>query len=208
VYKHSQNEMSTGDEKGDFWMDNNVVTRMAGLTIISNIFIIFMKLIIGMLTGSVAVFADAMYSLVNAAEAAITFLSIRPIGTSSDQMRKIVAMIGRVLVFVAGLWIVIEAVQEILHPGPVWLPIVGTVVMVASAAISYSLGKTVQNMNEQHSLNAIVADSARLITNSYTSLVVAIGLLLINLTKLYVIDSVVAIALIIFVTMKAIKIQA
>lgn len=186
----------------------NIATaiRFAGLSIACNLFVFCMTGFITLLTGSLAVAAAGLYSLLCAAASAAVFLTLRS-GDSryTDPSKKILLA---ALVFVAGggLWIAFASVQNFLHPEPVLLPVVGAVVAGIGALINGSFGKTMQNMSDAQTPSLLVANAARLLTAGYVSIAAAIALLLINNTQLYQLDAVVALAIVLFTSWQAWKV--
>lgn len=178
----------------------NIATaiRFAGLSIACNLFVFCMTGFITLLTGSLAVAAAGLYSLLCAAASAAVFLTLRSGDSHYTEPSKKILLAALVFVVGGGLWIAFASVQNILHPSPVLLPVVGAVVAGIGALINGSFGKTMQNMSDAQTPSLLVANAARLLTAGYVSVAAAIALLLINNTQLYRLDAVVALAIVLF----------
>lgn len=186
-------------------MDTSTAIRFAGLSIASSLFIVCMKGFIGLLTGSLAVAAAALYSVMCAASSAAVFFTLRHNLSEYNETSKKTLLTALVLVGAGGLWIAFASVQNFLRPEPVLLPAVGAVVCGISALINASFGKTIQNMSDTHTPVLLTTNAARLLTSGYVSMVAAIALFLVNITKLHQIDTVAAIGIVLFTIWEAVR---
>jgi len=95
--------------------------RAAGLSIVSNLTVVLLKLATGLYTGSVAVLSEAIHSLLDLAASIMAFFSVRLSQKPPDRTHpyghgKIENLSGTVetlLIFVAGIWIIIESCEKI-----------------------------------------------------------------------------------------------
>lgn len=72
----------------------NKKIRVARLSIISNSILIVLKLIVGLLSGSVSIISEAIHSF----------------------MDLLASVMEALLIFIAAFWIIYEAVKKIMHP--------------------------------------------------------------------------------------------
>ncbi|BAU27874.1 cation efflux family protein [Aneurinibacillus soli] len=186
----------------------NIATaiRFAGLSIACSLFVFCMTGFITLLTGSLTVAAVELYSLLCAAASTAVFLTLRSGDSRYTDPSKKILLAALVFVVGGGLWIAFVSVQNISHPEPVLLPVVGAVVAGIGALINGSFGKTMQNMSDAQTPSLLVANAARLLTAGYVSIAAAIALLLINRTQLYRLDAVVALAIVLFTSWQAWKV--
>ena len=97
-------------------------TSAAGLSIVSNSFLILLKVVAGILTGSVSVLAEAIHSLLDLMAAVIAFFGIRVALRPPDEghpfghgkMENISAGVEAGLIGVAAAFIIYEAVRKII----------------------------------------------------------------------------------------------
>lgn len=185
--------------------------RLAGLSIISNTFVVGIKLIAGFLTGSVAILSEAIHSFLDLMASVITFFSVRMSRQPPDRkhpyghgkFENIAGTIESLLVLVAGIWIIIESSKKILHPEPIQLPLLGIAVMLLGALINWVVGRVIKRVGEETKSVAMRSNALHLLTDVYSSLGVALGLLVVSLTDLYIIDSLIGIAIALYIVKEA-----
>ncbi len=179
----------------------NKKVAVARLSIISNSFLIIIKLVVGIISGSVSIISEAIHSLIDLLAAIIAFLSVRISDRPADskhpyghgKFENISGVVEAVLIFIAAFWIIYEAVQRIIHPAPVDSIWIGVAVMVVSAIVNILVSRKLYKVARETDSIALEADALHLKTDVYTSLGVAIGLALILITGYHFLDPVVAI---------------
>ncbi len=183
--------------------DHSLKARAAALSIASNTTLIAFKLVVGLLSGSIAIISEALHSGSDLVAALIAFVSVRKAGVPADErhhyghekVENLSGVIEAMLIIVAAAVIVYEAVKR-LFDGPeldhVWLGVAvmgvsGVVNLVVSLGVLYPVARRTDSA-------ALEADAAHLLTDVYTSFGVAGGLLLVRLTGINGFDSAAAIA--------------
>lgn len=181
----------------------NRKTATARLSILSNSFLIVIKFVTGILTGSVSIISEAIHSLFDLVAAVIAFFSVRIADTPPDddhpyghgKVEGISGMIEALLIFVAAGFIIYEAVLKIIVGPEIEFPIAGVVVMAVSAVINTLVSRQLYKVaKESGGSLALEADALHLKTDVYTSVGVALGLLLLWITDIHLLDPLVAIA--------------
>ncbi|WP_195576417.1 cation diffusion facilitator family transporter [Paenibacillus sp. 1001270B_150601_E10] len=186
-------------------------SKVAFLSVLSNTFVVLLKLVVGIVTGSVAIISEAIHSSLDLAASIIAFFSVRLSGRSADRshpyghgkIENISGTIETLLIFVAGIWIIYECVHKILHPTPIELPYLGILVMVTGAAINYVVSKKVGKAAKELNSVAMKSNALHLLTDVYTSLGVGFSLLLVTLTGWTILDPIIGIVLAIYIMKEA-----
>ena len=189
----------------------NEKTKVAKLSILSNSSLIIMKLFVGTFTGSVSIVSEAIHSTMDLVAAIIAYFSVKISNKPADKdhpyghgkVENISGVIEALLIFVASVWIIVEAIKKLLHPEEVESIGIGFIVMFISAAINYFVSNKLYKVAKQEDSIALEADALHLKADVYTSLGVGVGLLLIWITKLHFLDPVVAIIVAIFILKEA-----
>lgn len=174
----------------------------ATISVVSNSTLVVLKLLVGLLTGSVSVLAEAIHSANDLIASVIALVSIRIAERPPDREHPyghgkaegISAAVEAVLIAGAGLWIVVEAVQKILKRQTVEYLGWGAGVMVVSVVLNTLVSRYLFRVAREEDSPALEADAHHLATDVYTSLGVAGGLGLVWLTGWHIVDPVVAIA--------------
>jgi cation diffusion facilitator family transporter len=180
----------------------NPKVKVARLSIASNSFLIIMKLIVGIISGSVSIISEAIHSFMDLLAALIAFFSVRVSDNPPDsrhpyghgKVENISGVIEALLIFLAAALIVTEAVKKLAgKPYDLELLWVGSLVMVISAVINSLVSHKLYITARETKSIALEADALHLKTDVYTSLGVAAGLGLIAITGIKWLDPVVAI---------------
>jgi cation diffusion facilitator family transporter len=181
----------------------NVKIKTARLSIISNTFLIILKLVVGIISGSVSIISEAIHSSMDLVAAIIAFFSVKVSDTPPDsrhpyghgKVENISGVIEAILIFAAAIWIIYEALRRLVGEEivleSIWL---GSIVMLISAIVNTIVSRKLYKVARITKSVALEADALHLKTDVYTSAGVAVGLGLILITGMKWLDPVVAIS--------------
>lgn len=186
----------------------NAKVSIARLSIFSNTLLIIMKLAVGLISHSVSIISEAIHSSMDLIAAIIAFLSVKVSDNPPDlkhpyghgKVENISGVIEALLIFVAAIWIIIEAVKR-LFGEKIELDSIalGSIVMLISAIVNTIVSRRLYKVARETNSVALEADALHLKTDVYTSLGVAVGLGLIMITGINWLDPVVAILVALFI---------
>lgn len=173
----------------------------ATLSVVSNSVLVVLKLLVGLLSGSVSVLAEAVHSANDLIASVIALVSIRIAERPPDQEHPyghgkaegISAAVESALIVGAAVWIVVEAVRKIVKQQPVEHLGWGTAVMGVSVILNTLVSRYLFRVAREEDSPALEADAHHLATDVYTSLGVAAGLVLVWATEWHIVDPLVAI---------------
>lgn len=182
-------------------------TKTARLSVLSNTLLIILKLVVGVLTGSVSIISEAIHSTLDLVAAVIAFLSVRVSGNPADErhqyghgkIENVSGVIEAILIFIASAWIIYEAVKKIAHPEVPEVLFLGIAVMSVSAVVNIFVSRRLYSVAHKTGSLALEADALHLKTDVYTSAGVAAGLLIIWITGLHILDPLIAILVACFI---------
>jgi len=185
----------------------NKKIKTARLSIFSNTFLIIIKLIVGLISGSVSIISEAIHSSMDLLAAIIAFFSVKISDTPADKehpyghgkFENISGVAEAILIFIAAFWIIYEAVDKLITRAEVGKLGFGFVVMFISAFVNILVSRRLYKVAKETDSIALEADALHLKTDVYTSVGVGIGLLLIWITGLTFLDPVVAILVALFI---------
>jgi cation diffusion facilitator family transporter len=151
--------------------------RVALLSVFSNTSLVVMKLIVGLLIGSVSVISEAIHSGMDLLAAIIALFSVKTSSIPADpkhpfghgKIENISGTIEALLIFVAALWIIWEAVHKLLAPKPLETVGWGVIVMLISAIANTIVAHSLFKVGRETDSIALVADAWHLRTDVYTS---------------------------------------
>ena len=186
----------------------NPKVKVARLSILSNSFLIILKLIVGIMSGSVSIISEAIHSSMDLIAALIAFFSVKVSDNPPDnkhpyghgKVENISGVIEAILIFIAAGWIIIEAIRKLTgKPYELEILWVGAIVMIISALANTIVSRKLYKVARETKSIALEADALHLKTDVYTSLGVAAGLALIFITGIKWFDPIVAIFVALFI---------
>ena len=153
------------------------------------------------LTHSVSVLTDALESIVNVVAGFIglysLYVSAKPRDTDHPyghgKAEYISAAVEGTLVLSAGVLIIYNAGRSLLYPSPIHQLDVGIYLVAGTGIINWILGAIALRQGKRNQSLALVASGKHLQTDTYSTVGIVVGLLLISYTHLLWIDGVVAI---------------
>jgi cation diffusion facilitator family transporter len=159
-----------------------------------------MKIVAWYLTGSVAILTDALESTVNVVAGLIgiysLYVSAKPKDTDHPyghgKAEFLSAAIEGTLISVAGLIIVYEAINNLVHPHPIQKLDYGILIVAATAVINYITGSICINTGKKNNSLVLIASGKHLQSDTYSTIGIIAGLVLLYFVQLWWIDSAVA----------------
>ena len=167
---------------------------VAWLSVFSNTALVVLKLIVGLLIGSVSVMSEAIHSGVDLVAAVVALLAVRSSGKPADEehpfghgkYENVSGTFEAVLIFAAAGWIIYEAVKKIASPHAIDEPGLGILIMAASAAANLGVSHLLFKVGRETDSIALQADGWHLRTDVWTSAGVMGGLAVIGLGDRFV----------------------
>jgi cation diffusion facilitator family transporter len=192
----------------------------AWLSIASNTFLTVLKLIAGVVTGSVSIMSEGAHSAIDLLASIIATFSVYTADRPPDKthpyghekIENVSGVIEGSLIFIAAAWIISEAIEKLLHGvelkhlGP------GVLLMAISAGLNFIVATLLKRSAIANRSVALEADAMHLYTDVYTSLGVFIGLSIITLAdriwgiSISWVDPVIAICVALLIVFTAYKI--
>jgi cation diffusion facilitator family transporter len=188
--------------------ESNILKQQtARLSVISNTVLVLLKLAIGIYTGAVSIVSEAAHSGVDLIAAIVAYFAVRKSSQPPDsqhayghgKIENLSAAFEAVLIVVAALWIVYEAVDKISSPHVPEFLEYGLAVMALSMIVNYWVSSKLYIVAKCTGSHALEADALHLRADIWTSAGVFVGLGIIKLTGLTWLDPVIAIAVAVIV---------
>ncbi len=191
-------------------MSANLSQRKIGLQkliFIGGVILFAIKLAAFYMTNSVGILSDALESTVNIITGFITLKSLQWAVKPRDEdhpyghgkVELITASLEGILIGIAGILIISEAVGRLGQPPQVLSMDVGIVLMFVTAVINYLMGRFSIIKGKAFNSIALISGGKHLISDTYTTIALIGGLLLFYMTGLQWIDSVLAIIFGVFI---------
>lgn len=183
----------------------------ARLSILSNAFLVVLKLGVGVWTGSVAILSEAVHSATDLAAALIAFFAVRASDAPPDddhpyghgKYESVSGAVEALLIFGAAAFIVAEAVRALAQGREPHQLGWGIVVMGVSAGVNTLVARRLFAVARKTDSLALEADAHHLSIDVWTSLGVVAGLALVQITGVGVFDPLVALVIAAFIVRTA-----
>jgi cation diffusion facilitator family transporter len=169
--------------------------------------LIIFKVVVGWLTGSISVLAQATDSLLDLFAAIITFSAIHIAAKPADaehpyghgKAEDIAGVVQGVLIFVAGGLIIYSAIGRIIEGSSIELTEAGIAVMAVSIVISVFLSRHLLKVSRRTGSIALEANARNIAADVCSASAVLVGLSVVRFTGLNTIDPIIAIGVAIYI---------
>jgi len=174
--------------------------KVSILSILAVSLLIAMKVVASILTGSIAILADAVHSVIDLSGVFIGYIGIKVSGKPADKehafghgkAENIASGIIAGLIFIAAGTIFYQAVRKLIIGGTVELITVGIYVTVAAIVINTVVSWYALRVSRATDSIALEATARDMLADVFSSVAVLIGLILVRLTGLVILDPIVA----------------
>jgi cation diffusion facilitator family transporter len=181
--------------------DSNTVKRLALWSIPLSLGVMGLKLVAWWVTGSVALLSDGIESSVNVVAAIVAFAAISYAARPADKTHPfghhkaeyLSAVVEGVLIVVAALLIVKEALPAILAPTPMDAPVLGLAINLLAGVINAIWAFVLIRAGRRYRSPALSADGQHILSDVVTSIGVLVGLVLAIVTGYAVLDPLLAV---------------
>ncbi len=169
--------------------------------------LIIIKVVVGWLTGSISILAQAADSLLDLFAGIITFSAIRIAARPADaehpyghgKVEDVAGAMQGILIFIAGGLIIYSAIGRIIKGSSIELVEGGIAVMVVSIVVSIFLSRHLLRVSRTTGSVALEANAHNIATDVYSASAVLVGLAIVRFTNLNVIDSMIAIGVAVYI---------
>ncbi len=161
-------------------------------SVVAAVLLTTLKLVVGLLTGSLGILAEAAHSGLDLVAALVTFFAVRISDRPPDKqhlygygkVENLSALIETLLLFITCVWIIYEAIQRLFFKS---VEIEATIwafgVMVISILVDVSRSRILYRAARKHNSQALEADALHFSTDIWSSSVVIVGLGLVWLSE-------------------------
>lgn len=181
-------------------MDKNIKFKVQTVIAILSFLIFAGKLIAYFLTNSVGILTDALESTVNVVTGFITLYSIfislkprdgnHPFGHGKAEFLS--ASVEGFLIMIAGLIIIFEAIRRLFVPSEISQLDTGIIIVAIAGLLNYIIGWYSIRIGKKNNSIALISGGKHLQSDTYSSIGLVVGLVLLYITKLAWIDSIIA----------------
>jgi cation diffusion facilitator family transporter len=162
---------------------------VAATSVGAAVFLTGTKLVIGLMTGSLGILAEAAHSALDLAAAVITFFAVRVSDRPADEshlyghgkVENLSALFETLLLLLTCVWIIHEAVQRLFFATVEVTPSLWAfLIMGLSIVVDFSRSRSLARVAKKYKSQALEADALHFSTDIWSSAVVIIGLALVK----------------------------
>lgn len=152
------------------------------------------KLIVGLLTGSLGILAEAAHSSLDLVAALMTFYAVRVADKPADathqygheKIENLSALFEAALLMLTAAWVIYEAVRRLLyHEGHLDISIWAFLVMAISIVVDFTRSRVLLRVARRLGSQALEADALHFSTDIWSSAIVIVGLLVVYLAETF-----------------------
>ena len=185
----------------------------ARLSVFTALGLAILKLITGILTGSLAVLTSAIDSLLDILMSGINLMAIHHAEQPADEQHpyghgkfeSLATIFQALVIAVSGCWIIYEAVQRMIEASPIKQTGIGIIVMSISTVASIMISRHLLRVAKETDSSALEADSLHFSMDVYTNLALLIGLALISRFNLPWLDPVMSLMVAIYILIESLR---
>ncbi len=154
------------------------------------------------ITGSAAIFSDAAESVVHVLATSMALYSILLSSKPADDshlyghgnVEYFSAAIEGILILIASLFIIYTATLDLIKGSELKQLNIGAIIITVAGVINLGLGSYLVKMGKKTNSLTLIADGKHVLTDSYTSIGVIVGIVFVIITGIQVLDPLFAIA--------------
>lgn len=188
--------------------------RAARYSIITAVSLALMKFVVGLLTGSLAVIASAVDSLLDIVMSGVNFIAIRQAEEPADaghsfghgKYETLATLIQSLVISASGGWILVEAIHR-LNEGNIKVQQIGNgvIVLAISVAASFWICRYLRRVGKATDSSALQADALHFSMDIYTNGALMAGLLILSFVDAPWLDPVMSLFVALYILKEALS---
>ena len=174
--------------------------RLQKILVLAAIIIFIIKLVAWFLTGSLAILTDALESIVNIVAGFLGLYSLSLSAKPKDadhpyghgKVEYLSAGVEGSMVIIAGFFIIYKGVQSLFYPQPLQKLNTGIILIAVTAVVNFIIGRLCINTGKKNKSLQLIAGGRHLVTDTWSTVSILVGLLIIYFTGYNIIDTIIA----------------
>lgn len=187
--------------------------RAARFSVIIATGLAVMKLVTGVMTGSMAVLASAVDSLLDILMSSVNFIAIRKAEEPADECHPfghgkyetVATLIQAFVITLSGSWIIFESTRRLIQGSRLQNLEGGVGVLVISLFVSIGISRYLKKVAKETDSSALEADSLHFAMDVYTNLALAVGLVVVRFIDVTWLDPALSIAVGLYILVEAFR---
>ncbi len=187
--------------------------RAAKFSIATAVGLALLKLLVGIITGSMAVLSSAIDSMLDIVMSGVNYVAITHAEQPADEnhayghgkFETMATLIQSLIIGGSGVWIFIESIRRLFDgaaPGKLGS---GILVLLVSVIVSWLISRYLRKIARETDSSALMADSLHFSMDVYTNVALVVGMCVMYWLEYYWIDSVLSMCVALYIFYEAFK---
>jgi len=189
--------------------------RAARMSVLTATTLASTKLVVGVVTGSMAVIASSVDSLLDIVMSSINFFAIRSAEKPADECHPfghgkyetVATIIQAFVITLSGAGIIFESVRRLIQGSTLQKLEGGIIVLLASTLASVAISRYLSRIARETDSSALAADSLHFSMDIYTNLALAIGLVLVQFINIHWLDPALSLLVGLYILVEALRLM-
>jgi len=202
---------SNGRSQSAHHEESRAKTSAALLSILTAAFLIALKTVTGLLTGSISVWASLLDSVMDIFASLLNYLAVRISASPADEdhlyghgkVESLAGLFQALVIGLSGAFLISEAIHRIRQPHPTQSEAIGIASMIIAVAVSVGLVVRLRRVGRETDSPALTSDALHYTTDVYINLGVLGALAVTMVTGWQLVDPLVSIAIAIYILWSA-----
>lgn len=156
---------------------SKTIIKCGYLFIVANFLLAVLNIVIGLISGSLAITSDAVHSLIDSVSGFLIIISEKlashhKLTNYRAKIERITTITIAIIIIVAGIHIIVESIEKLIEPEPVEFSVWTFIVLVASIIIKYLLAYYLKKKGKEQKSGVLIASSAETMNDTWISVAV------------------------------------
>lgn len=159
---------------------SKIITRAGYLFILTNFLLAVFNVIVGLISGSIAITSDAAHSLIDSISGILIIASEKLAShhrftAHRAKIERTTTIIIALIIIAAGVHIIVESIEKFITPDDVDYTAPTVLVVAASIVAKYALATYLQRTGHTHHSSVLIASAAETMNDTIISIAVLIS---------------------------------
>lgn len=189
----------------------NIEKRATVVATVTAFFLAVIKFVVGIVSGSIAILASAIDSLLDMAISLFNIIAVHNAKKDPDdqfnygrgKIEALAAFIEGIIITLSAVFIAYESISKLIYNKPIHETGIGLVVMIFATIVTAGLVVYLQNIAKKTKNIVVASDVLHYKTDLFSNAAILVGLLVITLTDFHAIDAIIGIGIAIYIAHSA-----
>ena len=167
---------------------SKAIVKSGYLFIATNFLLAVLNIVIGLISGSLAITSDAIHSLIDSVSGFLIIISEKiarshKFEVHRAKIERITTVVIALIIIVAGVDIIVESVEKLIDPEPVEYSVWTFVILAFSIVIKYWLARYLKTTGKNVKSDVLIASGAETLNDTWISVAVLTSVIIYTIFK-------------------------